>query len=172
MSFVALLEEYFRAEKHLGIALAVLGVALLAAAVWVFRTQTGAFAWWLLVPLALLGIAFGGGGAFLANRSHHQITDLAAQFERAPRAFVAAEVPRMERVNANWRRAMTAWAVVIAIALVLILAVRRDWSSGLGLALLLMATTLYFVDVFAERRALVYTEALRKVAADLPAAPR
>jgi hypothetical protein len=67
---------------------------------------------------------------------------------------------------------MTAWAVVIAIALVLILAVRRDWSSGLGLALLLMATTLYFVDVFAERRALVYSEALRKVAADLPAAPR
>jgi hypothetical protein len=77
----------------------------------------------------------------------------------------------MERVNANWRRAMTGWAVVIVVALALILAVRRDWSSGLGLALLLVSTILYFTDVFAERRALVYTTALRKVAAENGAAP-
>lgn len=160
-SFVEVLQEYFRAEKHLGIALAVVGLAMLAGAVWVFRTQSGSFAWALSIPLAVLGMAFAGGGVFLANRSARQITELTAQFEKDPSALTAAEVPRMERVNANWARIKLVWAAVIGIALVLVLVVKKDWSSGLGLALLLVATILYFTDVFAERRALVYTRALQ-----------
>jgi hypothetical protein len=51
--------------------------------------------------------------------------------------------------------------VLIVVALGLLMGVRRDWASGLGLALLLLSTTLFFVDVFGERRAQPYTEALR-----------
>lgn len=168
MSFTDVLQEYFRGEKQTGIMLAVVGVAVLAGASWVFRTQTGGFAWGLVVPLALVGLAFGAGGTFLALRSDRQITELAAHYDRDPAALIAAEAPRMERVNANWPRIKTVWTVVIGVALVLLMAVRRDWASGLGLALLLVMTILFFTDVFAERRAILYTKALDQARAALP----
>src|SRR5262245_50384569 len=90
MTFIAIMQEYFRGEKQLGIAFAVLGAGLLAAAFWVFRTQSGAFASWLLVPLALMGLGFGGGGAFLAIKTERQVAELTAQFETDPAGFVAA----------------------------------------------------------------------------------
>jgi hypothetical protein len=68
----------------------------------------------------------------------------------------------MASVNANWPRLKVAWSVVIVAALVLLLFVGREWASALGLSLLLMATTLFFVDVFAERRAEGYTTALQQ----------
>jgi hypothetical protein len=160
MSFTEILQEYFRGERQTGCGLAVVGVGLLAGALWVFRTQTGGFAWGLLAPLAFVGLAFGGGGTFLALRSDKQITELAARYERDPATLLAEEVPRMERVNANWPRLKIAWTVVIGVALTLLVVVRRDWASGLGLALLLVATILLFLDVFAERRAILYTHAL------------
>lgn len=165
MSFVEILQEYFRGEKQAGIALAVVGIGLLAGAAWVYRTQPGAFAWTLVIPLLLFGLAFGGGGAFLAVRSDRQITELAARYEQDPRALVAEEVPRMAKVNANWPRLKVAWTVLIIVALVLLMAVRRDWSMGLGLSLLLLSTILFFTDVFAERRAEPYTKALEQAAA-------
>jgi hypothetical protein len=168
MSFMEILLEYFRGEKQVGIALAVVGVGLLAFAGWVFRTQTGGFAWGLAVPFLLFGLAFGGGGTYLALRTDRQVADLTAKYEKDPRTLLAVEVPRMERVNANWPRVKITWTVVIGVALVLLFAVRRDWASGLGLALLAVSTILFFTDVFAERRALVYTEALGKLHTDAP----
>lgn len=171
MSFVEILQEYFRGERQTGIALAVAGVGLLGGAFWVLRTQSGAFAWALLVPLALAGLAFAGGGAALAVRSDRQITELAARYEKDPGALVAEEVPRMAKVNANWPRVKAVWTVVILVSLVLLMAVRREWASGLGLALLLVSTILFFTDVFASRRAEPYTGALKRAAAEGAAAP-
>lgn len=103
MNFTETLQEYFRGEKQEGIMLAIVGVGLLVGAIWVFRTQAGAFAWGLLAPLAIVGLLFGAGGTFLAVRSDRQIDELAAQYAKNPEALLAAEKPRMERVNANWR---------------------------------------------------------------------
>lgn len=164
MSIAEALQSYFRAERDLGLALAVVGLLFIAGAIWVHRTQTGAFAWGLLVPAAVVGLAFGLGGVFLAHRSHGQVTSLAEQAERAPAAFLAVEVPRMERVNANWPRVKRVWTVGLLVALLLLQVVRREWATGLGLALLATLGVLFFVDVFAERRAEVYTEALRDAA--------
>jgi len=161
MPFVEALQTYFRAERDVGLALAVLGVVFLAAAVWVHRTQTGGFALGLLVPAALVGLAFTAGGLFLANRSQLQIAAFAERAEQAPAAFLADELPRMERVNANWPRIKLVWTLGIVAALVLLQVVRREWATGLGLALLVTLGVLFCVDVFAERRAEVYTAALR-----------
>jgi hypothetical protein len=166
------LQAYFRGEQHLGIGLAVVGVLALAAAFWVWRTQAGAFAWALLIPLALVGAGAGIGGAAFAVKTPAQAARLAAQLETEPQALVTAEVSRMAKVNANWPRLETAWSIVIAAALVLLLFVHRDWASGLGLALLLTATMLFVVDIFAERRASVYTAALEHARTGVqPASP-
>ena len=154
------LDLYFRAERDLGVALAIVGLGCLAGAAWVWRTQTGGFAWGLLLPLGLVGLAFAGGGGFLAQRSAAQQVDLAAQLQSAPQAYFAAEVPRMEKVMQLWPRAKAVWTVAIISALVLLMVVKRDWAHGLGLGLLLLATVLFFVDVFGERRAAVYSDAI------------
>jgi hypothetical protein len=60
---------------------------------------------------------------------------------------------------------------VIGAAPVLLLFVHREWASGLGLALLVTATMLFVVDVFAERRAGVYTAALEHARAAPPTSP-
>lgn len=164
MGFLNVLEEYFRAEKHLGTALTAVGVAVVLFAYWVFRTQTGSFAYWLLVPALVFGLGAGIGGIFLAQRSSQQLSEYPAQYQQDSGGFLAKEGARMERVNANWARIKVVWATVAAVALVLLVVVKKDWSSGLGLALLLFTTVLFFVDVFAERRALVYGEALAEAA--------
>lgn len=58
MTFVDVMQEYFRGEKELGVLLVVVGVGLLAGAAWAFRTQSGGFAWGLVVPLVLVGLAY------------------------------------------------------------------------------------------------------------------
>lgn len=156
----AALDVYFRGERDLGAALAVAGVVLAIGCFWVWRTQEGSFAWGLLVPLVLGAVGFGAGGVFLAMRSDKQRVDLGAQVSADPKTLVTTEIPRMEKVNQIWPRAKIAWTVIILASLVLLMAVKRDWSTGVGLGLLLLATFLFFVDVFAERRAEPYTAAL------------
>lgn len=160
MELGAAMTTYFQGEERLGIALAVVGVALGAGALWVWRTQSGPFAAWLAVPAVVLALGFTGGGVYLAVRTQKQVAELTAQLEADRPALVAAESARMAKVNANWILAKSMWTGVIAGALVLLMVVRREWAAGLGLALLLAATVLFFVDVFAERRAGPYTVAL------------
>ena len=44
------------------------------------------------------------------------------------------------------------------IALGLLFFVKRDWVTGLALALICLCALLFVVDTFAERRAQIYTE--------------
>ncbi|MGH9116527.1 MAG: hypothetical protein ACRD0A_01200 [Acidimicrobiales bacterium] len=160
MNLTQTLQGYFQGEKQLGIGLAVFGVLALGAAVWVWRTQAGAFALWLLVPLVLIGAGLGIAGTVLATKSQSTIVTFTAQLQTEPDKLIAAETERMAKVNASWPRLKMVWAAVTLVALFLLLAMRKEWASAFGLSLLLTATTLFFVDVFAERRATVYTAAL------------
>jgi hypothetical protein len=163
---------YFRGERNLGFGLVALGAVLLGVALWVWRTQAGPFAWALIVPLALVGVGVGIGGVAFAHKSEVQLATLTAALEAHPAALVAAETARMEKVNANWPRLELTWGVVTLVALVLLLGVKREWSAGLGLALMVLATALFFIDVFAERRAGPYTEALGRAGAEPPSRGR
>lgn len=164
MSLVDVMQEYFRGEKQAGIALAVLGVGVLAGAAWVWRTQSGEFGTWLRWGLAVFGLLALVGGAGLSIKTGPQVADLLARVSGDRPAVVAEEVARMAKVNANWPRLELAWAVIAAIAFVLILVVRREWSEALGLSLLLAVVTLTFTDVFGARRAVTYTDALHAAA--------
>ncbi len=162
MELVETMQTYFRGEKHVAFFLVGLGIVLAAFAAWVWRTQSGPFAWWLLTPLALVGVGAAIGGGVFAMKTERQVTELTAGLESDRKATVASERARMAKVNANWPRLKVAWGVITLVALVLLLGVKRDWSNGLGLALMLLMAVLFCVDVFAERRAVPYTEALER----------
>lgn len=161
MDLIDVMETYFRGERQVGILLAAVGLVLLGFAAWVWRTETNSFGVGLYAPLAVLGVIALGFGPWFAMKTERQVAELVEAHRADPAATIASERARMEKVDANWPRLKLAWGGLAIVALVLLLVVKKEWASGLGLALLLAVTLIYFVDVFAERRAKPYSEALR-----------
>lgn len=168
MELLAALETYFRGERATGMLLVPVGLLLLALAFWCWRNEPGAFGLSLAIPLAVLGLAGAAGGAGLAIKTDAQVSALIAQHAREPGPMAQAELVRMERVNANWPRLKAAWLVVGLIALGLLMLGGREWTHGLGLALIAACALLFFVDTFAERRAEPYTRALERASGSEP----
>jgi hypothetical protein len=157
MDFVDAMQAYFAGEKLTGLLFAAYGIALLGGAAWIHRTHEGGFKWGIVIPLGLLGLGALVGGAALAWKTGPQVDALVALYRADVTTFVAQELPRMQKVNANWVRLEAAWTVLIVLALVLLWFVKRDWVTGMALGLLLAGTSAMLLDVFAERRAHVYT---------------
>jgi hypothetical protein len=160
MGLLEVMRGYFDGEKTTGIAFAIYGAVLLAVTFYLWRTQQGGFMWGIVVPLGIVGLGALVGGSVLAVKTGPQVDALASLFADDPVAFVAQELPRMQKVNANWPRLKLVWTIVIGLSLVVIWTVHKEWATGLALALLVAATSLMVLDVFAERRAKVYTAAI------------
>lgn len=161
--FLDVMTEYFRGEKMLAWAFVAIGVVLLGFAIFVFRSHTGGFRLGLAIPLAIVGVLATAAGPFFAKRNDALARDIAARYSDDPAELARAETLRMEKVNANWPRLKIVWALIALCSIGLLIFVKQDWASGLGLALLLIATLFFAVDVLGERRAVVYTDALAQI---------
>ncbi|MBX3270452.1 MAG: hypothetical protein KF729_09340 [Sandaracinaceae bacterium] len=162
--FLEVMHEYFRGERLAGAAIIATGIGLCGFAVYVWRTQEGGFVWGLALPLAIVGVMAATVGPFFIAHNGRLADEIARRYEADASTLVAEESARMTRVNANWPRLKIGWAVIGLVAMALILFVKQDWSSGLGLALIVLVAILFAVDVFGERRAVPYTEALSALA--------
>jgi hypothetical protein len=160
MDIADALQSYFGAERLTGIVFAAYGVVLFGFAAFMYHAHSGQFMWSLAVPLAILGLLAAGGGGWLAAKTGPQLAALQAM---AAPDLLATELPRMAKVNANWLRLEITWTVIIASSLAMLWLGKRDWTTGLSLALLVAATSAMVLDVLAERRAKVYTAALERL---------
>lgn len=127
------------------------------------RFTGGGLAYGMIIPLLIFGLAGIGGGSGLAYRTHKQISELTTIYQSDKQAFAAQEQSRMEKVNANWPRLKLAYAIIVVISLALFFLVNKDWVTGLALALILICSILLAVDVFAQKRAIIYTEQIRLI---------
>ncbi|MCU0633627.1 MAG: hypothetical protein MUE41_02035, partial [Gemmatimonadaceae bacterium] len=109
---------------------------------------------------ALFGTVALVTGLAVGLRTPKQVATLERMWAASPAALLRAEVPRMQRVNANWPRYLALWAVCAVVGLVLRFGVPREWAHGVGPALLLVGAIGVVIDGFAERRAREYTQAL------------
>lgn len=160
--FLGVMHAYFRGEKLLAWSFLVLGLVMLGFAIWVLRSQAGGFRLGLAIPLGLAGALMVIAGPLFAQHNDRLAHDIEQRASADPAALAQVEGERMSKVNANWPKAKRTWAVIALLALGVILFVERDWAVGLALVLLLLTTMLMFVDVFGERRAVPYTQALAK----------
>jgi hypothetical protein len=166
MPFVDVMHSYFRGERIEALCFIMpLGVAFLGLAAVTLRAERGSFAWGLAIPLALFGLVAIGTGAAIGLRTPGQLAELEAGYESDPSAMLAQELPRMEKVNANWPRLVAAWAALLLIGLGLRFGLKADWAHGLGPALILIGACGFLIDGFAERRARPYTQALEALQA-------
>jgi len=163
MDFIDYMLIYFKGEKHLGFFLVGLGVAVLIFAGYLWQSHKGGLAYGMIIPLLIFGLAGIGGGGGLAYRTNKQISELTSLYQSDKQAFAAQEQSRMEKVNANWPRLKLAYAIIVIISLALFFIVKKDWVTGLALALILICAFLLIVDVFAEKRAIIYTEQIKLI---------
>jgi hypothetical protein len=156
------LAEYFNAERQGGlllVAMAVTGVSL-AAYLWSTRSAFLAMAW----PLVLLGLLQVAIGSTVAWRASGQITSIEEGLRVSPGPTAAAERERMDAVNRNFCGIKIGEVAVIVLSLGLVLGFPQagTWSA-IGLGLLIEAAALLAFDVFAQQRALVYTDWLQRI---------
>jgi hypothetical protein len=160
MSFLEAVDVYFKGEKSLAMVLIPLGILLLGLGVWLWRWYGGGLGKGMGIPLAVVGLGMVVGAPIFINTVSNRVERLERSFKEDARAPVVEEVARMKKVNANWPILKGAWAVLIGVALLLLFTVKKDWVTGLALALTLICAMVMIVDVFAERRAEIYADRL------------
>lgn len=165
MSFLDVMQAYFRGEKLEAIAFIIpIGILLVAFGAVALKVERGGFAWGAAIPCFLFGLVLIATGAGIAGRTAGQVAEITKSFEEAPTTMLQKELPRIQKVNANFEVTFIAFGVAAAIGLALIFLVRTDWAKGLGSVLILIGAIGFLIDGFAERRAVPYTAALEKLA--------
>lgn len=165
MIFLQQMNDYFRGERIEALCFilpAALILFLLAGVA--LKAEGGAFGVGLAVPLVLFGLVAASTGLAVGLRTPAQVAALQADFAASPPALLEKELPRMERVNANWPIYLGGYVVLAVAGLVLRFGLRADWAHGVGPALVLIAGMGLLIDGFAERRARPYTQALEALA--------
>lgn len=167
----AAMVAYFSAEKQESLLFVLVGVAAIAASAFLLarRHRLRAMAY-PLIAVALIQIAV-GGSVYL--RTDAQVATLQAQLVLAPAAYRAEELARMDKVSAGFRLYKGIEIALIAAGAVMIAAGvrRRQALVAAGIGLVLQASIMLVLDLFAERRAEQYIEAIRQLPAPGKALP-
>ena len=154
------LARYFALEKQGSVVFVAVGLASVMAAVLLFRTPgKGAAA-----PFAILGLGAAVVGGAVWMRTDGQVAALQAVLDESPAALKAAEVPRMERIQRNFRVIKAIEIALLAAGLALAFVFPRGAVlHGVGAGLAVQASLLLLLDLTASRRADDYLEALRRL---------
>jgi 3-dehydroquinate synthetase len=114
-----------------------------------------------LIAVALIQLVVGGTVAF---RTDAQVATLVQQLSTAPAAFQTAEVPRMEAVMRNFELYKAIELVLLLAGVALTYAFRRkELVYGIGVGLVVQASLMLVLDLFAEKRGDEYLAALREL---------
>ena len=165
MPFIEMMHTYFRGEKleAFGFILPV-GILLLVYGITILKIERSSLTFGIAIPTVLFGLVLISTGLGVGMRTPGQVADLKQRLEESPAQFIQTELPRIEKVNVNFRRTYWASGILGIIGLVFVYLIRTDWAHGLGAALILICALGLIVDGFAERRAAHYTEALKGLA--------
>ena len=155
--------RYFTAEKRESLLFMLVGMAAVAAAVFLWRTGSP---WrgmgYPLAAVALIQLVVGGTVYF---RTDAQTLALHKQLAIEPRAYVAAETSRMEKIQKSF--VLYRWIEIALLALgvlgfFLLRGRQTLWAASIGL--MLQSALMLGMDFVAERRAEVYVEQIRGLA--------
>lgn len=164
-SFIDIMHAYFRGEKIEALCFILpVGLMLLLLAAAAFKAERGGFAWGVAVPAALFGIVLVGTGIGIGVRTAGQVAGIEKTYLDAPAAMVRQELPRMEKVNRNFRMTFYAFGALAVLGIAVHYLGGPGWGRGLGATLTLIAALGLLIDGFAERRAETYTAALEAIA--------
>jgi hypothetical protein len=159
----AVLLRYFAAEKQESLLFVAAGVAALAISAFLLRG--GGPYRGMILPLAAVALIQLGVGGSVYLRTDRQVAGLSAQLERVPAVYRSEETARMEKVLSGFRLYKTVEIALLAAGIGLaLLFPRRDLPYSAGIGLVSQASLMLVLDLFAERRAREYLDALAGLA--------
>lgn len=158
----AALITYFSGEKRESLLFLMVGGAAIAVSVYFWATGNPQRAMgYPLVAVALIQL---GVGWTVWSRTDRQVKDLHALLAKDPKAFVGAEIPRMEKVRTSFQ--LYKWIEILLLtagAIGMLLWRDRPTVHAITLGLALQASLMLVFDLMAERRADAYVEQIRKL---------
>lgn len=165
--------KYFTAEKQGGLFILLIGVAaiLLAAGFWFFIKTNPLLFKGAAIALLAIGILQSIVGFVVYSKTDKQQSDIAYNLGMQPASYAKyTELPRMEKVMKSF--AIYRWTeiVFILIGIVLIFILRNNperlFWYGFFIAFTIQFAIMLGSDYYAEKRAEVYIEQIRKIIAD------
>ena len=151
---------YFAAEKAESWLFILVGVVAVGVSVWLWwsgSTYRGMA--YPLIAVGLIQLVVGGTVAF---RTDAQVAALTLQLASSPSAFQTAEVPRMEVVMRNFELYKLVEIALLLVGVALTYAFRRkEVVYGVGVGLVMQASLMLVLDLFAEKRGDEYLAAIR-----------
>ena len=109
-----------------------------------------------LIAIGLIQIAVGGA---VLLRTDTQIADLTSTLSREPSVYQTAEQARMKKVTANFKLYKIIEIAILAAGIVLTYFFsNRVGLYGAGIGMILQASVMLILDLFAEHRADRYVE--------------
>ena len=165
MPFLDVMQTYFRGEKVEALVFILpIGLLLLICGGLALRFERTDFTWGAAIPAIFFGLILTATGIGVGGRTSGQVEELRRGFEQSPATMVEEELPRMLRVERNFRMTLVAFGVSAAIGLILVFLVGSGWAQGLGSALILAGGLGLVIDGVAMRRAEPYTAMLGELA--------
>ena len=160
MSMQEQMESYFAAEKAESWLFILVGVVAIGVSAWLLRSgSTYRGMAYPLIAVGLIQLVVGGTVAF---RTDTQVAALTRQLSESPAAFQTAEVPRMEVVMRNFEFYKVVEVVLLLVGVALTYAFRRkELVYGIGVGLVMQASVMLVLDLFAEKRGEEYLAAVR-----------
>lgn len=161
--------KYFIAEKQESLLFLVVGISavLLAVGFWFFIKTNPSFFKGAAVPLLAIGFIQVVVGYSVYSRTDKQKTDIAYNIGMEPVSYVKqTELPRMQTVLKNF--VIYRWVEIafIITGVVMFFLFRSDPGKyfwyGFGITLAVQAVIMLGADYFAEKRGILYTEALQQ----------
>lgn len=155
-----MIETYFNAERIHGLMFVAVGLVTAGLAVWAWRhAPFWRGAAWPLLVVALIQLLVGVSLWWQSPKESVRVQQIVAQ-ERA--RIASEEIPRMQGVMKGFRTLRQIELGLLAVGLLLLLfASRGSVWQGVGLGLAVQVGLVMVLDVFAEKRGLVYLDWLR-----------
>ncbi len=154
------LPVYFAAEKHEALLFLLVGLAAIGLSIWLVTSHNSYRGMaYPLVVVALIQIAVGWT---VHSRTDGQVVQLTAQLDADPLAFVSDETSRMATVIRNFHiyKAIEI-ALLLCGVLMTLMSRQTEVFYGAGVGLVAQAALMLVLDLFAEKRAYEYVDAVR-----------
>jgi hypothetical protein len=159
------IEKYFNAEKNESLLFIIIGIAAIVLAfVFFFYLKTN----WhkgFAIPFLLVGLMHLVVGYTVYNRSDEDRKRNVYAYDMNPAELRNKEIPRMEKVNANFVAYRYTEIALLLLGLGLFFYFRNNIDKrfwlGLGIALAIEAAISLGADFFAEKRAGLYTRGVQ-----------
>jgi glucan phosphoethanolaminetransferase (alkaline phosphatase superfamily) len=156
MEFNSYTIAWCRGEIFEGKLFFLFGFVVVAVALLYWRFSSTPFSKAMFIPMLVVGLLCMGAGSSLVYSNQKRIVEYEKAYTQAPLEFIKSEKQRTEAFIKWYPYTMYGMSALIMLGISIFLFRPSPTGRAIGLALMLLAYSILFLDHFSEERADVY----------------